>query len=154
MADDQFFISDSLAQKIDNANQVKLPTEQEIADNPFWILRHYDGFDNEWIDITGAIPYAEALTVYNDRTNNGEKNAKFADIDYYCLFPADTKMLYSADRERYEFVEKDLGFAWQIQVFRPASKDRIDLFFVPKQPTPEETSATIQLAKLFWIQQQ
>lgn len=60
-------------------------------------VRLYDGFDYEWIDITEAISYDEAQKVWNERTSNGTKNCKFADIDYYAIFPSDTVMVYSVE---------------------------------------------------------
>ena len=59
-----------------------------------YIVRLYDGSDNKWMNISKTVPYAEAKTIWDKHTQNGTKNTKFADIDYYRIFPADTKMLY------------------------------------------------------------
>lgn len=59
-----------------------------------FIVRLWDGFDGIWCDCTEAVSKEEADRVWNDRTANGTKNTKFDDIDYYAIFPADTKMQY------------------------------------------------------------
>jgi hypothetical protein len=62
-----------------------------------YVVRLYDGFDNEWMDVTVPLPYDEALAEWNLRTDDGQKMTKFEDIDYYRIFPSDTRMLFSAD---------------------------------------------------------
>lgn len=59
------------------------------------VVRFYDGFDNYWIDVTGPLPWAEAMRIWNEKTNNGTIKAKFEDIDYYAIYPADSVMLHS-----------------------------------------------------------
>jgi hypothetical protein len=61
-----------------------------------YVVRQYDGFDNEWIDITGPVSHEEAQRVWDEKTEEGTKNTTYNDIDYYKIFPADTKMVYSA----------------------------------------------------------
>ena len=58
------------------------------------IVRLYDMMDG-WIDITGPISSEEADKIYNERTCNGTRNTKYADGDYYKIFPADTAMIYT-----------------------------------------------------------
>jgi hypothetical protein len=60
-----------------------------------FVVRLYDGFDNTWIDVTATVPRAEADRVFAEKTGNGTHHVRFADIDYYRIFPADTQMLYS-----------------------------------------------------------
>lgn len=60
-----------------------------------FIVRLYDGMDNQWIDVSSPAPYFEAEAVWKLKTNAGTTNASFDDIDYYKIFPADTKMLYA-----------------------------------------------------------
>jgi hypothetical protein len=60
-----------------------------------FIVRLYDGFDNQWIDITGPVSEEVAQKVWNEKTDNGTKKSKFEHIDYYRIFPANTKMLFS-----------------------------------------------------------
>ena len=65
-----------------------------------FIVRLYDGFDNEWIDISKPISKEEAKELWNKRTEDGTENTCFADIDYYEIFPADTIMRYSSKEGR------------------------------------------------------
>jgi hypothetical protein len=60
-----------------------------------FIVRLYDGFDNQWIDITEPVSEEVALKIWNEKTDNGTKKSKFEHIDYYRVFPANTKMLFS-----------------------------------------------------------
>jgi hypothetical protein len=60
-----------------------------------FIVRLYDGFDNEWIDISEPLPLEEAMKIWRGKTNNGTEKYKYDHIDYYEVFPADTKMLHS-----------------------------------------------------------
>jgi hypothetical protein len=60
-----------------------------------FIVRLYDGFDNQWMDISKPVSKEEAQKIWAENTNGGTKNTKYSDIDYYAIFPADTKMLYS-----------------------------------------------------------
>lgn len=64
-----------------------------------YIVRLYDGFDNAWMDISPAVPKAEADRIWNEHTKNGTKNTEYEDIDYYRIFPADTRMIFTYDRE-------------------------------------------------------
>ena len=57
-----------------------------------FIVRLYDGFDYVWIDVSGAVTKQEADRIYNEKTDNGKHKTKYEDIDYYCIFPADTVM--------------------------------------------------------------
>ena len=61
-----------------------------------FVVRLYDGFDNEWMDVSGKLSKEEADKIWNEHTENGAKNTKFDDIDYYAIFPAFTKMLFSS----------------------------------------------------------
>ncbi len=65
------------------------------ADCNKFVVRLYDGFDNEWIDITEPLPLNEAMKVWRENTKDGTEKYKYDDIDYYDVFPADTKMLRS-----------------------------------------------------------
>ena len=66
-----------------------------MGEDKKYIVRLYDGFDNLWIDVSEAVSKEEAEKIWNEKTNNGTKNKCFNDIDYYKIFPADTKMLFS-----------------------------------------------------------
>ena len=70
-----------------------------FEENRLYVVRLYDGFDNEWIDISEPSTYEEAEKLWNERTENGTKNTEFDDIDYYAIYPADTQMLLSVERK-------------------------------------------------------
>lgn len=59
-----------------------------------YVVRFYDGFDMEWMDITDPISKREAERVLAEKTDNGARNSSYADIDYYAIFPADTLMVF------------------------------------------------------------
>jgi len=65
-----------------------------------YIVRLYDGFDNEWIDISKSVSKEEAMKIWNKETLDGTENTCFDDIDYYKIFPADTIMHYSSKEGR------------------------------------------------------
>lgn len=50
-----------------------------------------------WMDITEPLSEADAKAVWNDRTNHGTRNTKYDDGDYYKIFPADTKMIFTPE---------------------------------------------------------
>ncbi len=58
-----------------------------------YIVRLYDGFDRLWIDISKPVLLTDAEKIWNERTDYGTKKTSFDDIDYYKIFPAETKML-------------------------------------------------------------
>ena len=65
-----------------------------------FVVRLYDGFDNEWIDTTGPLSYKDATTQWLAKTRGGTKNTKFEDIDYYKIYPAGTLMRHSVEGRR------------------------------------------------------
>ena len=60
-----------------------------------YTVRHYDGFDNNWIDILESVPYTEARKLWDEKTAGGTQTTRYDDIDYYDIFESDTKMRYS-----------------------------------------------------------
>ncbi len=78
---------------------MKIPglPEKEVIPEKKYIVRLYDGFDNEWIDICEPCSHEEAKKLYNKETENGTKKISYSDIDYYEIFDADTKMLHSSN---------------------------------------------------------
>ena len=60
-----------------------------------FVVRLYDGFDNLWIDVSKPVSKIEAEKILNEETAGGTKNTKYEDIDYYCIFSANTKMMFS-----------------------------------------------------------
>jgi hypothetical protein len=61
----------------------------------FFVVRLYDGFDNKWMDVSEPVTEKEAQEIWNEKTGNGSRNTSFDDIDYYCIFPANTEMLFA-----------------------------------------------------------
>lgn len=61
------------------------------------IVRLYDGFDNLWIDVSGPLIYDEAFKLWLEKTNNGTEKTNYSHIDYYRIFPADTKTFFRSD---------------------------------------------------------
>lgn len=74
---------------------------EETKEEKF-IVRLYDGFDNEWIDVSSPVSKEEAQRIWNDKTKNGTQKTKYEDIDYYDIFPANTTMHYSSREGRWE----------------------------------------------------
>ena len=68
--------------------------------NKMYVVRLYDGFDNEWMDISKELPYEEARKVWLEKTNGGKERTNFNGIDYYHIFPADTAMRFSEKGKR------------------------------------------------------
>ena len=60
-----------------------------------YVVRLYDGFDYMWMDVSEPLPYNKAKEIWLEKTNGGKTRTKFEHIDYYAIFPADTRMLYS-----------------------------------------------------------
>ena len=48
-----------------------------------------------WVDVSKPVVKSEADIIWNEKTEHGTKCAQFEDIDYYRIFSADTKMIYS-----------------------------------------------------------
>ena len=72
------------------------PTK-EASSTGLYIVRLYDGFDHVWMDVSNALPWEEALAAWKEKTEDGTKNIKYSEIDYYNIFPSGTKMLYSSE---------------------------------------------------------
>lgn len=66
------------------------------ADTKKYVVRLFDMFDG-WIDISKAISKEEADALWNERTKNGTQKTKFADGDYYAIFPANTTMVFTPE---------------------------------------------------------
>lgn len=61
-----------------------------------FIVRLYDMFDG-WIDISKPVPQIEAQAIWDEKTGNGTHHTKYADGDYYKVFPSDTRMLFTPE---------------------------------------------------------
>lgn len=78
-------------------NDVIIPSMTNKKTKGLFVVRLYDGFDNIWMDVSKPVTKAEADKIWAEKTGNGTHHSKYADIDYYRVFPADTVMLYSDD---------------------------------------------------------
>ena len=78
---------------------LRFQRQNKMNEEEKFVVRLYDGFDNIWIDITKPISKDEAKKELNTRTEDGTKNTCFDDIDYYAIFPADTKMIFGLKEE-------------------------------------------------------
>lgn len=74
-----------------------------MTQTQLFVVRHYDGFDNDWMDVSKPVSREEAERILGEKTKNGTVNASYHDIDYYRIFPSDTVMLSSQQhRDRVE----------------------------------------------------
>ena len=48
-----------------------------------YIVRLFDGFDNEWIDVSNPVKKEDAERIWNEKTNNGTEKTNYNHIDYY-----------------------------------------------------------------------
>ena len=64
-----------------------------------FVVKLFDGFDFEWIDISDPLPYYKAKEIWDEKTKKGTQKTTFNDIDYYKIFPAEVVMKYSAEAE-------------------------------------------------------
>ena len=67
------------------------------SDTGLYVVRLYDGFDNEWMDVSKALPWEGALAIWNEHTKDGTRKTSYNDIDYYKIFPSNTRMRLSGD---------------------------------------------------------
>ncbi len=67
-----------------------------------FVVRLWDGMDGTWCDCGEPHALLEgALAVWYQRTERGTKKVAFNEIDYFRIFPADTRMHYSEGREMF-----------------------------------------------------
>jgi hypothetical protein len=62
-----------------------------------FVVRLFDGMDFKWMDVSDPVPKDEARKIWTQKTEDGAKSASYFDIDYYAIFPADTKMVFAYD---------------------------------------------------------
>jgi hypothetical protein len=67
--------------------------EEELGHDVLYVVRLWDGMDGMWMDVSEPVTANEAKRIWNEKTQNGTKNIGFSEIDYYAIYPADTKML-------------------------------------------------------------
>lgn len=67
-------------------------------DDSLFVVRHWDGFDGEWTDMFGPDSHEKCQRYWDQQTHGGTQNTSYNDIDYYAIFPADTRMRFSEGR--------------------------------------------------------
>lgn len=71
-----------------------MPTAEELRGK--FVLRMFDMFDG-WLDLTGPLSKEEAEKKWQEYTKNGTEHTKYEDGDYYRVFEANTKMIYTPE---------------------------------------------------------
>lgn len=63
-----------------------------------FVVRQWDWFDG-WFDVTGPVTKEIADVRWKELTKNGTDHCddRWVRSHYYCIFPADTTMLYSSE---------------------------------------------------------
>jgi hypothetical protein len=73
----------------------------DIHDEDQYVVRLWDGFDGEWMDVSGPLSRADADKLAGDRNQArigagaGNRHGNFDEIDYYAVFPASTRMRFA-----------------------------------------------------------
>lgn len=71
-----------------------------------WIVRHWDGFDGDWIDVSKEMSEEDAKKLAGDKnearigSGAGNRNGNYSEIDYFKAFPANTRMHFSEGRSQ------------------------------------------------------
>lgn len=71
--------------------------ERRPSPSGLYVVRLYDGMDYAWMDVSGKLSWEDAVAVWNEKTDGGTSKVCFGDIDYYAVFPAESRMLYSEE---------------------------------------------------------
>lgn len=72
-----------------------------MTDDTLYVVRLWDGFDGEWMDVSGPLPKDEALKLAGDKNEArigagaGNRHGNYSEIDYYKAFPANTRMRFA-----------------------------------------------------------
>lgn len=66
------------------------------TENNLFVVRLYDMFDG-WIDVTSPMSKEDAKKEWDRLTSNGTRMTKYADGDYYAIFPSHTRMLHTPE---------------------------------------------------------
>jgi hypothetical protein len=72
------------------------PPPGRISDEDKYTVRQWDMFDG-WFDIKADLSWADAVALWLEQTKNGTRNTKYNDGDYYDIFPAGTRMIYTPE---------------------------------------------------------
>lgn len=90
-------VNDVLAEKKAIYRRVaRDPIDLDQSDDARFTVRQWDGMDGCWCDVQEArgVSVDAALDAWMMCTENGTRRVSYAEIDYYGIFPADTKMLW------------------------------------------------------------
>lgn len=74
-------------------------TPEEVA--ALFVVRLFDGFDFEWMDVSPPVCREEAERIWYEKTRGGTYKTRFDDIDYFRIFPANTVMHFSKEGREY-----------------------------------------------------
>lgn len=72
-----------------------------MPDETLYVVRLWDGFDGEWMDVSEPLPKGEAEQLAGDKnearigSGAGNRHGNFNEIDYYKAFPSSTKMIFA-----------------------------------------------------------
>lgn len=67
----------------------------DLTKHQTFIVRVWDGMDGCWTDCTGEVSREEALRAWAGYTDGGTRKISYAEIDYYQIFPGDTRMIWN-----------------------------------------------------------
>lgn len=81
----------------------------DLTTSKSFTVRLWDGMDGVWCDLPEAtnVDLAFAMRTWCERTNDGTQNTKYGDIDYYKIFSAETKLMYSGGHTMFRDDESD-----------------------------------------------
>lgn len=84
--------------------EVMHPDDLDFASGTFTV-RLWDGMDGCWCDLPQAtnVTSEMALTVWSERTSKGTEKVSFNEIDYFRIFPANTRMGWDGSEGREMF---------------------------------------------------
>ena len=80
--------------------RVMRETTQVFVKYETYVVRLWDGMDGCWTDCTAEVTRDEALRYWAKRTGGGAHHASYAEIDYYRIFPGDTRMHWDGSESR------------------------------------------------------
>jgi hypothetical protein len=73
---------------------------ETFVEHESYVVRVWDGMDSCWTDCTGAVDRDEALRTWAARTDGGARAVSYDEIDYYRIFPGNTRMLWDGSEGR------------------------------------------------------
>ena len=69
-------------------------------DRSTYVVRHWDGMDGCWTDHTGKVSREAALRAWSRCTDGGTRHVSYEEIDYYRIFPGNTRMYWDGSEDR------------------------------------------------------